>query len=147
MLRKRSYLYAAAAATFLFLFYHLRKPLNPPEYDGGRLEAYMNNGDADMRSKSPSPDTVQSSFEWSNVSVRYVANTMTPLPSGKPRTLPRIQHVFSSESKSATFKREKRRQEVKKAFQRCWRSYKEHAWMRDELKPITREGQDTFGGW
>ena len=42
----------------------------------------------------------------------------------------------------------KRRQDaVKSAFVRSWNSYKKHAWMQDELAPVTGGGKSTFGGW
>ncbi|KAI4929482.1 uncharacterized protein J4E92_005146 [Alternaria infectoria] len=41
-----------------------------------------------------------------------------------------------------------RRAAVKETFQRCWKSYKERAWMKDELAPMTGQPRDTqFGGW
>ncbi len=40
-----------------------------------------------------------------------------------------------------------RQQQVKEAFKRCWRSYRERAWLRDELAPVSGGGSDTFGGW
>ena len=36
---------------------------------------------------------------------------------------------------------------MRNAFLRCWDSYKEHAWLHDELKPVTGDATDTFGGW
>ncbi|UNI15935.1 Mannosyl-oligosaccharide 1,2-alpha-mannosidase [Purpureocillium takamizusanense] len=30
---------------------------------------------------------------------------------------------------------------------RSWKAYKEHAWLRDEVTPITGKPVDTFGGW
>ncbi|KAK5057568.1 hypothetical protein LTR84_011568 [Exophiala bonariae] len=35
----------------------------------------------------------------------------------------------------------------KKTFQRGWKSYKEYAWMKDELTPLSAKGKNTFGGW
>ena len=91
--------------------------------------------------------TVKSSFDWGRLPHRYPVSSFTPLPTGRPRRLPRIQHKFLRESRSAVAQRELRRRSVRKAFQKCWRSYKQYAWMRDELTPISAGGKDTFGGW
>jgi mannosyl-oligosaccharide alpha-1,2-mannosidase len=36
---------------------------------------------------------------------------------------------------------------VRNAFVRCWESYKKHAWLHDELMPVTGGAKDPFGGW
>jgi mannosyl-oligosaccharide alpha-1,2-mannosidase len=40
-----------------------------------------------------------------------------------------------------------RQKAVRNAFIRSWDGYKEHAWLRDELAPVSRGGKTTFGGW
>lgn len=72
---------------------------------------------------------------------------MVPLPTGSPRPLPRIQYEFPKASRSDLAEQDSRQQAVKKTAQKCWQSYKKHAWMRDELEPISGGGKDTFGGW
>jgi mannosyl-oligosaccharide alpha-1,2-mannosidase len=42
---------------------------------------------------------------------------------------------------------QRRQQAVRAAFVRCWDSYKAHAWLRDELAPVSGGGKTTFGGW
>jgi len=37
-------------------------------------------------------------------------------------------------------------QEVREAFQHAWRGYRHHAWGHDELKPLSHQGKDDFGG-
>lgn len=36
--------------------------------------------------------------------------------------------------------------EVRDAFLHAWRGYRRHAWGRDELQPLSRQGKDPFGG-
>ncbi|MBW1279486.1 glycoside hydrolase family 47 protein, partial [Escherichia coli] len=36
---------------------------------------------------------------------------------------------------------------VKDSFNRCWATYKDRAWLRDEVTPLTGQPKDTFGGW
>lgn len=36
---------------------------------------------------------------------------------------------------------------MKASFVHSWHGYKQHAWLMDELKPVSGGGRDTFGGW
>lgn len=36
---------------------------------------------------------------------------------------------------------------MKESFIHSWEGYKKHAWLRDEVSPISGGGKDTFGGW
>jgi mannosyl-oligosaccharide alpha-1,2-mannosidase len=69
------------------------------------------------------------------------------LPTGKPVSIPKIQHGFSDESNIAKVKREGRQQKVKDEFKRAWNGYKKKAWMHDEIKPVSGEFKDPFNGW
>ncbi|KAF2084539.1 glycoside hydrolase family 47 protein [Saccharata proteae CBS 121410] len=108
-----------------------------------------------FRASSIGPDstlaipTRTGKFDWSAVTQRYPVKSYTPLPSGKPVSLPRVQHDFlaKGEDEAARSVREKRREDVKKAFLRCWDAYKKHAWLQDELAPVSGGAKATFGGW
>jgi len=39
-----------------------------------------------------------------------------------------------------------RREKIKLGMKHAWEGYKKHAWGRDELKPISKRGQDNWGG-
>lgn len=69
------------------------------------------------------------------------------LGSGPPQTLkssvPRIQHDFD-ESISA---QEEKSAVVRDAFRHSWTGYKKHAWMKDELAPVSAGYRTTFSGW
>ncbi|KAE8146685.1 glycoside hydrolase [Aspergillus avenaceus] len=70
-----------------------------------------------------------------------------PLPSTAPSPIPRIQHDFPAESMFARWRRVKKQNAVKNAFKHAWKGYKKHAWLRDELSPLSAEYRETFGGW
>jgi mannosyl-oligosaccharide alpha-1,2-mannosidase len=36
---------------------------------------------------------------------------------------------------------------VKSNFTHAWNGYKQHAWMSDELKPLSGGSHNPFGGW
>lgn len=115
-------------------------PLGPESLESVRLERYMN---ADATTKVWD---VKSSFGWSHVPFRYPPGPNVPLPTG-PVHLPPVQHLFVSEAPTAYERREDRRREVRKLFRKNWSSYKERAWMRDALLPISGFGRDQFSGW
>lgn len=86
-------------------------------------------------------------LRWDLVPARYPVKSLTPLPTEKPRKLPRVQYDFPPETSSQAAKRKERQAAVKKTFERCWKAYKEHAWMKDELAPLSGNSNDNFGGW
>jgi mannosyl-oligosaccharide alpha-1,2-mannosidase len=91
--------------------------------------------------------TANKHFRWDEVEPRYPVVSVTPLPTDKPLQLPKVQHEFEEEDSDHAKLREKRRASVKAAFQRCWKEYRDRAWMKDELSPLTGGSSDNFGGW
>jgi mannosyl-oligosaccharide alpha-1,2-mannosidase len=88
----------------------------------------------------------KSSFDWTTVEQHHPVQPVIPLPRGKAKPLQRIQHKFDQKQKNDPTS-QARAVIVRNAFLRCWNSYKEHAWLHDELTPITGGAKDTFGGW
>lgn len=77
----------------------------------------------------------------------FPVSSFTPLPTGPAVDIPNLQHDFQTENASARTVREKRLAAVKEAFVHSWQGYKEHAWLYDELAPVTGGYKTTFGGW
>jgi mannosyl-oligosaccharide alpha-1,2-mannosidase len=86
-------------------------------------------------------------FEWNARIEKYPVTSLIPLPTGTPVKIPSIQHKITDDSAVVAEKWEQRRQSVKKTFTRAWTGYKEHAWMKDELTPISGSSRSHFGGW
>jgi mannosyl-oligosaccharide alpha-1,2-mannosidase len=61
--------------------------------------------------------------------------------------LPKIQTDFDPESMSDRKEREERREAVKEAFLHGWKGYKTYAFGHDELKPISNQIHNPFGGF
>ncbi|RMZ70316.1 glycoside hydrolase family 47 [Pyrenophora seminiperda CCB06] len=87
------------------------------------------------------------SIDWPNVPWQNPVDAIIPLPTGKPQALPPIQFKFGKEDAEAKKIRETRKEEVKKQFFKCWENYKEYAWMHDEIRPISGDFSDPYGGW
>jgi mannosyl-oligosaccharide alpha-1,2-mannosidase len=94
----------------------------------------------------PTP-TDDGKFRWAALPTRFPVSSFEPLPSAQTRPLPAVQFEFPKESSDAVKQREARRDDVKRAFQRCWQAYHDRAWLHDELAPISGGFKTTFGGW
>ncbi|KAI0808658.1 family 47 glycosyl hydrolase [Xylaria sp. FL0064] len=96
---------------------------------------------------------VKSSFDWSTVTEKnpIPASSLRSLPRGTPRKLPAVQHRFRADRSAAGEARRQvladRRDEVRDAFVKSWKSYRRYAWTSDELAPVSGAAKDTFGGW
>ncbi|CAG8959476.1 hypothetical protein HYFRA_00001374 [Hymenoscyphus fraxineus] len=58
-----------------------------------------------------------------------------------------IQFPFEKEQSDAKNIRLGRQQKVKEAFLHAWKGYKDHAWLHDELLPISGGKKDPYVGW
>jgi mannosyl-oligosaccharide alpha-1,2-mannosidase len=81
------------------------------------------------------------------VSIKHPVESYLSLPTSEPSPLPRIQHEFEPLVSADEETRLGRQKAVKVVFQRCWKSYKDRAWKKDELTPISGSSKSTFGGW
>ncbi|KAI2606774.1 glycoside hydrolase family 47 protein [Hypoxylon sp. NC1633] len=70
-----------------------------------------------------------------------------PLPTGKPKPIPAVQHEFKKESADAREKRLDRLSKVKAEMIRGWNGYMTYAKGHDELSPVTKKFRDPFCGW
>jgi mannosyl-oligosaccharide alpha-1,2-mannosidase len=59
----------------------------------------------------------------------------------------KIQAVFPPESPTAKALRLQRRGLVEDAFKHAWKGYREHAWLHDEVMPVSGGQKDPFAGW
>jgi len=144
---KRYGVYMALAAFFLYTLYSLSFPYQP---EGAPGQPGKGNGNKPNNNKNGNPPKAAAppkQYNWAQIPIKHPVKSMVALPTGTPTPLPKIQHTFKEEEANAKNIRETRREEVKKAFEICWRNYRQKAWMRDELKPITGGSVDTFGGW
>lgn len=134
--------YALVAALCIVTLFLLHEPfLDPNASPSSRY--------ASLRSKIR---FVPSRFDWSKAHQFFPPPSYTPLPKGRPKKLPRVQHEsFDAKSRPGININkdllEKRRKAVRHVFLRSWNSYKDQAWLWDELRPVTGGGKNTFGGW
>lgn len=92
-------------------------------------------------------DTSNGRFRWRDVPTAFPIKSYTPLPTGKPLKLPKVQYDFSKETEEHAAKRKKHQKAVRDTFERSWKAYRQHAWMKDELGPLSGGVKNGFGGW
>jgi mannosyl-oligosaccharide alpha-1,2-mannosidase len=85
-------------------------------------------------------------FKWSEVPHRFPVTSMKPVPTNI-QSIPKIQHKFGKETKQEKTVRLARLDAVKGNFTHAWAGYVNHAWLKDELQPISGEFMNPFGGW
>lgn len=94
-------------------------------------------------------DVRETTIHWSQLPEHFPipSRSIIPLPSGKPKAIPKIQHVFSDESANDKIDRLQKLEAIKGAFTTSWNGYKKKAWMHDELSPVSGLYRDPFCGW
>lgn len=141
---RRYGLYTILAAFFVYALYSLSFP-----YEIGDPNAKPNPPSNDARPGKQQQHQQQphKSIDWARKPIQHPVKSLAQLPTGTPVKLPKIQFDFKEEDPTAKKIRETRKEEVRKQFLKCWTSYRQMAWMHDELKPISGEVNDHFGGW
>ncbi|KAL7921295.1 glycoside hydrolase [Trichoderma austrokoningii] len=127
VIRRRSIVWIALAATlFLFYLWNASPASPPPSYtDAAQDDAYF----------------------WKALPTHYPPQSIRPLPTKPPLKYPNIQTSFAPETTEARTTRQHRQRAVKDVFAKCWTSYREHAWKADELAPVSGRSKNPFGGW
>jgi len=90
---------------------------------------------------------VKSSFNWSTWQLHNPVPSIQAVPAAPPKKLARVQHKPSPSRKINVALQEARRIEIRRVMEKSWNDYRDHAWMCDEVTPLSGEGKDTFGGW
>ena len=110
-------------------------PIGEPESGKGRMEIIAEKGIPKIH--------------WSQQPEHFPVPTddIIQLPTGKPKTIPQIQHKFTAESASHKAAREDKREIIRKAFSFSWDGYRRKAWKQDELSPVSGKARNPFCKW
>ncbi|KAK0673707.1 family 47 putative glycoside hydrolase [Cercophora samala] len=125
----------------------------PDRIPGSGIDAHKNHNHIgnleDSTPSQPNLATTTSVIHWTKPSAWFPvpSESIIPLPTGKPKSIPTIQAKFGPESPQAKEKREFRLAKVKAETQRAWQGYKIYAWTHDELRPVSKDSKDPFCGW
>ncbi|KAF1844037.1 glycoside hydrolase family 47 protein [Cucurbitaria berberidis CBS 394.84] len=152
-LLRRYTLYTVLAVLFVYLLYSLSFPYEidsaPVSYPTESENPKPQEAEEPQEPQEPRPQRLYTykPFDWAEVPFKNRIESLTPLPTGAPKSLPKIQFAFKAEDATAKHIRETRREEVRKQFLKCWRNYRSYAWLHDEIRPISGEVTNHFGGW
>ncbi|KAF4549242.1 putative glycosyl hydrolase family 47 protein 6 [Elsinoe fawcettii] len=127
---RRHLVVALFLVTIFFLSFEL---VASPEYAAGQLFKGL---------RKPTPR-----FRWKDIRHVFPVDDIRSLPTNSPKVIPPIQFVFPPESSAERTEREERLKAVKDAFIHSWKGYKKHAWLQDEVGPLTGTSRNGFGGW
>lgn len=102
------------------------------------------------RDEFPSPSytsslKIETPVKWRTIPQRYPLSSITPLPTGETVPIPKIQHSFGVETSHEKDQRLQRQKAVKEAFLYTWQGYKKHAWLQDEVAPVSGGFKNGFG--
>ena len=88
-------------------------------------------------------------YIWTKSAERYPvpSASLIQLPTGAPKTIPRIQYAFEPDIPTVQNELFVCRDTVRKAMKRTWDGYKKFAWLKDELRPVEGGYKDKFMGW
>jgi Glycosyl hydrolase family 47 len=78
---------------------------------------------------------------------RFPVTSLIPLPTGQAAAFGKIQYDFEPEDPETKLLRESRLNIVKEAMVHASKGYMEHAWLKDEVAPVTGGYRTTLGGW
>lgn len=88
---------------------------------------------------------VNNEIHWTKQPEHFPVTSTIQLPTNKASSIPKIQHKFSKSSNNGADM--DRLAVIKAAAEHTWRGYREHAWGRDEIKPVSGKSGDPFNGW
>jgi mannosyl-oligosaccharide alpha-1,2-mannosidase len=95
----------------------------------------------------PLADYGKNKFRWADVPQKFPVTSMKAVPTSIPKSIPIIQYNFGKETAAERKVRIARLKEVKGNFTHAWKGYRDHAWLRDEVMPLSGGSHDPFGGW
>lgn len=130
--RKKGWLLGAAVIATLYLMFLWSG-------DSSYTRAYTS-----PFSHSKSKGKIPDDYFWKTIPVHYPPKSIRPLPTDRAVTFPKVQ---AAKFPKSTPERQEYREAVKAVFIKAWNSYKEKAWLYDELTPVSGKSKNPFGGW
>lgn len=86
-------------------------------------------------------------IHWTKLPEHFPVTSTIPLPTGSPKPIPRIQYKFGPETADGKRERIPKQKAIRDAAIHAWKGYKDHAWMSDEVSPVSGGKRNPFCGW
>ncbi|KAL4970751.1 glycoside hydrolase family 47 protein [Aspergillus stella-maris] len=140
LVRKSFALPAFILTIFIYLFFSTLPPGAERTFIGHHTEYHP-----DHEVNGLSKDKGQ--IHWTKHDEQYPITDYYSLPTTSPSHIPQIQYNFPAESWFTRMWRKRKQSAVKEAFKHAWNGYKNNAWLRDELSPLSGGYRNSFAGW
>ncbi|OQN98759.1 hypothetical protein B0A48_15425 [Cryoendolithus antarcticus] len=145
---RRYTIYLALAACVLFTLNYFRTEIKVASTAIPRIGSIIpTSGPKDDGKSSVEVVVPNGPFRWKDVPTRYPVTSFAAIPTAPPQKLPKVQFDFPIEETQAAATRKVRQAAVRAVFDKCWNAYRKHAWMNDELGPLSGGQKNGFGGW
>lgn len=88
-------------------------------------------------------------IHWTRLPEHFpvASKSLIKLPSGDPKPIPKIQFKFEAEDAATKADRLVKLDIIRDVFKKSWSGYREHAWLHDELRPMSGSYRDPFANW
>ena len=88
-------------------------------------------------------------IHWTQLPEHFPVPTgmIIQLPTGKPKTIPKVQFDFQKETAVDQIARTKKLDSIREVFSFSWSGYRKKAWMQDELSPLSGKYRNPFCAW
>ena len=96
---------------------------------------------------NPPPKPKDGRFRWPDRVAQFPPEIFRTLPTTPLQYSTRVQHKSGKIIEAHKVINRERQGEVQATLKRCWTSYKDHEWMKDELSPLSGGGRNSVGGW
>jgi mannosyl-oligosaccharide alpha-1,2-mannosidase len=146
--RAKANLVFAAACVFVVFFsttYLLPKLYAPSGLVDSRISAARRCAAFSPSHPYTPPSNVTQS-KWRQLAIKNPPDKLLQLRPETPKRLKQVQFPFHQPKEIKETQRQ-RQEAVKATFERAWTSYKQKAWLKDELSPISGNSNNHFGGW
>jgi Glycosyl hydrolase family 47 len=147
VLLKRKSLFTFAVVLFIIILLDRRRKLQGVNTLALNYQQPIARANQVILGVNPHNNPNSEHFNWSAVVPRYPPDPIISIPKPRKGSIPKIQATFKRETSDERRKRTARLEAVRSNFTHAWRGYKTHAWLKDEVMPISGQSQDPFGGW
>ena len=131
----------------IILLFRYERPKSIPRYDVLSLKSVPEPPFPTGKGRAENTSNAEVPHGWMPRPEDFPVETPMLLPTSRRGQLYPIQHDFAQDTIAETKVNQKRRAVIKETFTRAWKGYKHHAWLHDEVSPVSGNHADPFCGW
>jgi mannosyl-oligosaccharide alpha-1,2-mannosidase len=95
------------------------------------------------------PSSIIDAIHWTKLPEHFpvAPESLIKLPSGTPKSIPKIQAKFKPEDVTSKAERIAKLDKIRSVSKKSWEGYRANAWLHDELRPQSGTFRDPFARW